>query len=104
MDTISTSTKILAEVDNAIGWITFNNPRRHNAMSLEMWQALGSILEVFGQDSSIRIVILRGAGEKAFVSGADISEFEKKDRANNNGMHTKSLRCGAVRLAELINL
>ena len=78
MESISPSTKVLAEVDNAIGWITFNNPRRHNAMSLEMWLALGSILKEFGQDSSIRVVILRGAGDKAFVSGADISEFEKK--------------------------
>ncbi len=101
MDTISTSTRILAEVDNAIGWITFNNPRRHNAMSLEMWQALGSILEVFGQDSSIRIVILRGAGEKAFVSGADISEFEKKRSSQQQrDAYEKAFDAAQSRLAE----
>ena len=88
MESISPSTKVLAEVDNAIGWITFNNPRRHNAMSLEMWLALGSILEGFGQDSSIRVVILKAAGEKAFVSGADISEFENMLELRIDGVMT----------------
>jgi enoyl-CoA hydratase len=78
MQSPSSSPKVLAEIDNGIGWITFNNPQRHNAMALEMWQALAALLKQFSQDASIRIVILKGAGDKAFVSGADISEFEKK--------------------------
>ena len=73
--------KMLAEKDGAIGWMTFNNPARHNATSLEMWQAIGDILAAFAADSEIRAVVMRGAGTKAFVSGADISQFEDQ-RAN----------------------
>ena len=71
-----TTDRMIARADGAIGWITFNNPARHNAVSLEMWQALGEIVEAYAQESAIRVIVLRGAGEKAFVSGADISEFE----------------------------
>ena len=74
----SPTPKMLAELDNGIGWITFNNPERHNAMSMDMWQGLAEILKQLEADTSLRVVILRGAGEKAFVSGVDISEFEKK--------------------------
>jgi len=74
----SPSLKMLAEVDKGIGWITFNNPRLHNAMSMEMWQALADILKQLAEDDSLRVVILKGAGSKAFVSGADISEFGEK--------------------------
>ena len=70
--------KMLAEVDDGIGWLTYNNPARHNAISLEMWEAQGTILERFQDDDDVRVVVLRGAGGKAFVSGADISEFESK--------------------------
>ena len=74
----SPSEKMLAKIENGLGWITFNNPARHNAMSMEMWQALADILKQMEQEESLRVVILKGAGEKAFVSGADISEFEEK--------------------------
>jgi enoyl-CoA hydratase/carnithine racemase len=69
--------KMLAQKDGPIGWMTFNNPARRNAMSLEMWQAIGVILEDFENDPNIRVVVMKGAGDKAFVSGADISQFEK---------------------------
>ena len=70
--------KMIADVDDGIGWVTFNNPARHNAVSLEMWQGLGVILASFQKNDDVRVVVLKGAGEKAFVSGADISEFDKK--------------------------
>ena len=68
--------KMLAEKDGGIGWMIFNNPARLNATSLEMWQAIADILEDFGADPTVRVVVMRGAGDKAFVSGADISQFE----------------------------
>ena len=68
--------KMLAEKDGGIGWMIFNNPARRNATSLEMWQAIAAILEDFGADPAVRVVVMRGAGDKAFVSGADISQFE----------------------------
>ena len=69
---------MIAEKDGAIGWITFNNPARRNAVSLAMWQALGRIVGEFEADGAIRVIVLKGAGDKAFVSGADISEFGEK--------------------------
>ncbi len=70
--------KLIGKKDGAIGWVIFNNPQKRNAVSLEMYQALAVVLEEFARDPAIRVVILKGAGDKAFVSGADISEF--KDR------------------------
>jgi enoyl-CoA hydratase/carnithine racemase len=75
------TTKVLAEVDQGVGWITFNNPERRNAVSLEMWQALGETAQAFEADGEVRVVVLRGAGGKSFAAGADISEFEQQ-RAN----------------------
>ncbi|CAN5366638.1 enoyl-CoA hydratase [soil metagenome] len=73
--------KIIATVHDGIGWITFNHPERRNAMSLEMWTGLGDAIEDFEADAEVRVVVMRGAGGKAFVSGADISEFDEH-RAN----------------------
>jgi enoyl-CoA hydratase len=70
--------KMLAAREGAIGWITFNNPARRNAVSLAMWQALGEMVRGYAENASVRVIVLRGAGEAAFVSGADISEFEQK--------------------------
>ncbi len=70
--------KIIAKKDGAIGRITFNNPERRNAISLEMWQAMPVILEDLAADGAIRVIVVNGAGGKAFASGADISQFEKQ--------------------------
>jgi len=72
------SDKMIARKDGAVGHAIFNNPERHNAVSLEMWDALDVILEAFEDDADIRLVVLSGAGGKAFVSGADISKFEQE--------------------------
>ena len=74
----SKTDKMIAEKNGAIGWITFNNPERRNAVSMAMWEALGDIVADYAADAAIRVVVLKGAGDKAFVSGADISEFEEK--------------------------
>src|ERR1700719_2170479 len=67
--------KMLSRKDGGVGIVTFNNPERHNAVSLEMWEATKTILDGFAADGDIRVVVLTGAGDKAFVSGADISKF-----------------------------
>ena len=67
--------KMLAHVEAGIGWMTYNNPARHNAISVEMQMAVPRILAAFASDPDVNVVVVRGAGEKAFVSGADISEF-----------------------------
>jgi enoyl-CoA hydratase/carnithine racemase len=68
--------KMLAAKDDGVGLITFNQPEKRNAMSMEMWTGLGEILDEFSEDGAVSVVILTGAGNKAFVSGADISQFE----------------------------
>jgi enoyl-CoA hydratase len=73
--------KMLAAKEDGIGFITFNQPEKRNAMSVEMWQGLAEILDDFVADDGVRVAIMSGAGGKAFVSGADISQFEKR-RAN----------------------
>ncbi|MET4327124.1 enoyl-CoA hydratase [Bradyrhizobium sp. i1.15.2] len=69
--------KILKHIAGGVGVITFNNPDKRNAMSLEMWEGFGEALTTLRDDAAVRVVILRGGGGKAFVSGADISQFEK---------------------------
>lgn len=69
--------KILQRAADGVGIVTFNNPSKRNAISLEMWEGLGEALIELRDDPDVRVVVLTGAGDKAFVSGADISQFEK---------------------------
>ena len=73
-----TTEKMLSRVKDGVGYITFNNPEKHNAVSIEMWDALEQILDEFRSSKDIRVIVLNGAGGKAFVSGADISKFDKE--------------------------
>jgi enoyl-CoA hydratase/carnithine racemase len=79
--------RIHVEKEGALGWLIFDHPERRNAISHEMWQALPEAAKALGDDPEVRVVLLRGAGEVAFVSGADISEFE--------GMRTGADAAGA---------
>jgi enoyl-CoA hydratase/carnithine racemase len=72
------SQKLMARREGAVGWIILNNPARLNALSLDMYEALGQRIDEFATDTAIRAIILTGAGDRAFASGADISEFEQK--------------------------
>jgi len=77
--------KMIARKDGRVGYVIFNNPERHNAMSLEMWEETRAILDRFADDDDVRLVVLTGAGGKAFVSGADISKFGD-ERATREGV------------------
>ena len=70
--------RMIARKEGAIAWMIFNNPRRRNALSVEMLEAIPRILADFAEDDAVRVVVMAGAGERAFVSGADISEFEER--------------------------
>ena len=70
--------QMIGEKRDGVGWITFNNPARRNAVNLTMRIALIKILREFEGDPDIRVMVLRGSGDKAFVSGSDISEFKDK--------------------------
>src|ERR1035437_7409894 len=70
--------KMLSGKTDGVGLLVFNQPEKRNAMSVGMGAGLGEILEDFGADETIRAGVMTGAGDKAFVSGADISQFEKQ--------------------------
>lgn len=69
--------RIAAEREGAIGWIVFDHPERRNAVTVEMWRSIPAAVRAMSDDPAVRVVVLRGAGSVAFVSGADISEFEQ---------------------------
>lgn len=88
--------KILQRVGDGVGVVTFNNPEKRNAMSLEMWEGFGQALIELRENPQVRVVILTGAGDKAFVSGADISQFEKS-RHNAEASEEYSRKSAAQR-------
>jgi enoyl-CoA hydratase/carnithine racemase len=84
---MSQTDKMLSRLDDGVGYVIFNNPSRHNAVSLEMWLGCVEILERFKADPAVRVVVLTGAGGKAFISGADISKFGE-ERASEAAVKT----------------
>jgi enoyl-CoA hydratase/carnithine racemase len=69
--------ELITRCDGAVGRIVFSNPARMNAMTFDMWRALPEALAAFDADPAVRLVVVAGDGDKAFVSGADISQFEQ---------------------------
>jgi enoyl-CoA hydratase/carnithine racemase len=72
---MSGAVRVLRE--GALAWLVFDHPERRNAISTEMWDAIPDAVAGLDADPAVRVVVMRGAGEVAFVSGADISEFER---------------------------
>ena len=70
--------KLLVDVAGAVAVVTINNPGKRNALSSEIRAALPGLLEALQADGDVRVVVLTGAGDKAFASGADISEFAER--------------------------
>lgn len=70
--------KIIGRREGQVGHVTFNNPAKLNAVSLDMWDGFVGILKDFAQDPEVRCLVVSGTGGKAFVSGADISKFESE--------------------------
>jgi enoyl-CoA hydratase len=87
--------RIIARKEGAVGWLIFNNPERRNAVSVDMWEAIPRVLADFEADPAIRVIVLAGAGDKAFVSGADISQFDKQRSSADAVQHYEELAEGA---------
>jgi len=90
---MSDAPSLLMEKDGPIGWLIFNRPDKRNAVGIETWQLMQEYAKDLAADDSIRVVILRGAGEQAFVAGADISQF--KDRRRNMEDEAEYRKIGA---------
>ncbi len=69
--------RVRVEKEGALGWIVFDHPERRNAITEDMWRAIPGATADLAADPAVRVAVMRGAGEAAFVSGADISEFER---------------------------
>ena len=82
---MASTDKVISRKDGNVGYVIFNNPERRNAMSLEMWEATTRLMSEYAKDDSIRVVVLSGAGDKAFVAGADISKFGD-ERSSEEGV------------------
>jgi enoyl-CoA hydratase/carnithine racemase len=79
--------KIRTRRDGAIAHIVFDNPGKLNAISLDMWQGLGDAVEGFEADPQVRVIVVSGAGGKAFVAGADVSKYEEERMGDNAQEH-----------------
>ncbi len=75
---MSAEEKILSRKEDGVGYITFNNPEKRNAVSLDMWVRFAELLDDYRDDDDLLVLVVNGAGGKAFVSGADISKFESE--------------------------
>jgi enoyl-CoA hydratase/carnithine racemase len=95
MSVLELTERIIARKEGAVGWLVFNNPERRNAVSVDMWEAIPRVLDEFEADPRIRVIVLAGAGDKAFVSGADISQFEKQRSSEDAVQRYEELAEGA---------
>lgn len=95
-DSGNAEAKILTRRGDGIGWITINQPEKRNAISLAMWDAIAAAAQDFALDPAVRVVVMHGAGGKAFAAGADISEFEKA-RANADAQAEYDKRSSSAR-------
>ena len=96
MGAMELTERIIARKEGAVGWLVFNNPERRNAVSVDMWEAIPRVLAEYESDPEVRVIVLAGAGDKAFVSGADISQFEKERSSADAVQRYEELAEGAA--------
>ncbi|MES2958716.1 MAG: enoyl-CoA hydratase [Pseudomonadota bacterium] len=90
-DYLSPTNRVQVHLADSALHIVFNNPAKHNALSVDMWGAVPPLLAQAAADERVRLVVFSGAGEKAFVSGADISQFEDQRAAKEAVKHYEAL-------------
>lgn len=79
-------TQVLVERRGPAAWVTFNRPEAHNAMTFAMYESLYEACETADADDDVRVMVLRGAGEKAFVAGTDIRQFAGFDESGDDAL------------------
>ncbi len=96
MSYVSPTERVQVRLEGPALHLCFNNPARHNALSVDMWGAVPALLQQAQADEQVRLVVFSGAGEKAFVSGADISQFEDQRAAQAAVAHYEALAEAAL--------
>ncbi len=92
--------QIIARKEDKIGWLVFHNPTRRNAVTLAMWESIPGVLANFEADPEVRVIVLTGSGNKAFVAGADISEFDQvRNSATNISYYAEQVSAASAAIA-----
>ena len=91
--------KIQTRLDGGIRWLVYNQPEKRNAISLDMSVKAYEIVDAFAKSDAERVLVVTGAGDKAFVSGADISEFEEK---RNSAAAAKEYQDVSMRMFQIV--
>ena len=84
MQSLSLTPQIFVSKGSGIGHLVLNQPEKFNAISYEMWQGIRTVVEDYSHDDGVRVIVVSGAGGKAFSAGADISQFEKQKGKTSN--------------------
>ena len=93
--------RLIVAQDGPIGWITFNQPERLNAVRRDMWDDLPAAVADLTSRSGVRAIVVKGAGDKAFISGADIAEFDiQRSNAVTNRSFTVAVSAATASLIE----
>lgn len=79
--------KIIVRKEAGIGHLIFNNPAKLNAISLDMWERMGTAAEELDNDPDVKVIVVSGAGEKSFIAGADVSKYEEERMGDNAQEH-----------------
>lgn len=93
--------KIIVKKEGAIGHLIFNNPDKLNAISLDMWEGMGKAVDQLEADPEVKVIVLSGTGDKAFVAGADVSKYEEERMGDNAQEHYA--QTGWVAMMKLYN-
>ncbi len=81
-------------VANHIGTVVFDQQPKFNAMTLAMWQGLASSMAALAANAAVRVIVLEGAGDKAFISGADISQFDRLRQGDAQALYDEAVEAG----------
>lgn len=98
---ISSESSVTIQREGAIAWLVFDHESRRNAMTIDMWRAVPTLCAELAADPAVRVVILRGAGEQAFVAGADISQFQTERTASGAGSYGEATEQAYDAIAKL---
>ena len=95
--------RLITRKEGAIGWLAFNQPDRLNAVRLDMWLALPEAVAELYVDPDVRAIVVIGAGDRAFISGADIAEFDRERfNAKSNGPFTEAVTSATSALVKAV--
>lgn len=93
-DTPQTAGRLEHHVQGHVGYVTFNNPAKFNAVNYDMWCALPVAMQAMADNPQVRLIVLQGAGDKAFVSGADISQFNAHRNGDASAHYNEATQAG----------